>query len=56
MLANDDHTVALMHVTAERNGKTLDMSYALIFHIEDGRIVEGWDIWTDQSALDEFWS
>ena len=56
VLANDEHTVALMHVTAERNGKTLDMNYALILHIEDGKIVEGWDIWTDQTTLDEFWS
>ena len=56
VLANDDHTVALLHVTAAREGKTLDMNYVLILHIQDGKIVEGWETWTDQTELDEFWS
>ncbi len=56
VLANDDHTVVLAHATGEREGKKLDMDYALIFHIKDGQIVEGWDIWTDQTEVDEFWS
>jgi ketosteroid isomerase-like protein len=56
VLANDDHTVAVMHVTAEREGKKLDMNYVLVFHIKDGKIIEGWDIWADQTVLDEFWS
>ncbi len=56
VLANDDHTVAVMHVTAEREGKKLDMNAVLVFHIKDGKIVEGWDIWADQTVLDEFWS
>lgn len=56
VLANDNHTVALLHVTAAREGKTLDMNYVLILHIQDGKIVEGWETWTDQTELDEFWS
>lgn len=56
ILATDEHITALMHTTAEREGKKLDMNYALIFHVKDGKITEGWDLWTDQHAVDEFWS
>ncbi|MGP3987353.1 nuclear transport factor 2 family protein [Streptomyces sp. 3N207] len=56
VLANDKHTVALLHATASREGKELDMDYAIVFHIQDGRITEGWDLWSDQRAYDEFWS
>lgn len=56
VLANDEHILALMHATAERDGKKLDMDYVLVFHVKDGKLVEGWDLWTDQAAVDEFWS
>lgn len=56
VLANDEHVTALMHVTAERDGKNLDMDYVLILHVKDGKFVEGWDLWMDQEALDKFWS
>ena len=56
VLANDNHTVALMHVTAERDDKKLDMDYVLVFDLRDGQIVEGRGLWTDQAAYDEFWS
>lgn len=32
------------------------VTYVLVLHISDGRITEGWELWTDQGALDEFWS
>ncbi|MGH3729800.1 MAG: nuclear transport factor 2 family protein [Micromonosporaceae bacterium] len=56
VLANDAHTVALLHVTAEREQKRLDQDYALVFHIRDGVINEAWELWTDQAACDRFWS
>ena len=56
VLANDEHTVALLHVTAARDHKRLDQSYALVFHIHQGRITEAWELWTDQAACDSFWS
>ena len=56
VLADDEHIVALMHATAERDGKKLDMDYVLVFHVKEGKLVEGWDLWMDQSAVDEFWS
>ena len=56
VLADDDHTVALLRCTAQRDGKTLDMNYVLVFHIAGGKITEAWELWTDQGTLDEFWS
>jgi ketosteroid isomerase-like protein len=32
------------------------MNYVLVFHIDDGKITEDWEVWTDQTALDEAWS
>jgi hypothetical protein len=32
------------------------MNYVLVSHIDDGNTTEGWELWTDQAALDEFWS
>nr|WP_281291899.1 nuclear transport factor 2 family protein [Streptomyces tailanensis] len=56
VLANDDHTVALLHVTASREGKELDMDYALVFHIRDDKITEGWVLTADPKMYDEFWA
>lgn len=56
VLADDDHTVALLHVTASREGRVLDLDYALVLHIDDGRITEGWVVTTDPAAYDDFWS
>ena len=56
VLANDEHTVALLHATAMRSGKALDQNYVLTFHIRDGKITEAWEAWTDEAAWDEFWS
>jgi ketosteroid isomerase-like protein len=55
ILANDEHTVALLHVTAEREGRKLDQNYALVFHIRNGRIKEAWEALTDEAAWDVFW-
>ncbi|MBT2482299.1 nuclear transport factor 2 family protein [Streptomyces sp. ISL-94] len=56
VLANDEHMVGLLHVTASREAKTLDMDYALVLHVMDGLITEGWVMTTDPPAYDEFWS
>jgi uncharacterized protein len=56
VLANDDHTVAVLHATGEREGKTLDRNYVIVFHISDGKIIEAWEADTDQAAWDDFWS
>ena len=56
ILANDDHTVALLHATARRGEKTLDQDYAFVFHVRDGQIAELWEAWTEGPAWNEFWS
>lgn len=56
VLVSDDHTVALLHVTATREGKQLDMDYALVLRIRDGKITQGRVLTADPQAYDEFWS
>lgn len=56
VLANDEHVVALLHATADREGKRLDQDYAIVFHMRDGRVRAAWEIWKDQARVDEFWS
>ena len=56
ILANDDHTVALLHATARQGEKTLDQDYAFVFHVRDGQIAELWEAWTEGPAWNEFWS
>jgi len=56
VVANDEHAVALTHVTASRGGKRLDMLGADVFHIAGGKVSEGWGFAEDQRLDDEFWS
>lgn len=54
-LASDDHVVALLRTSAQRDEKTLDQNLVLIFHINDDKITEAWTVWTDAAAADAFW-
>jgi len=56
ILANDEHTVGMHRDTATRDGKSLDTNEILVFHIRDGKIVEGWEAYIDLATVDEFWS
>jgi len=56
ILADDDHTVALLHATGRRDNKTLDQDYAFVCHIRDGQIAELWEAWTEGVAWNDFWS
>jgi ketosteroid isomerase-like protein len=56
MLANDEHGVALVNTTGERNGKMLDSPIIHVFHMRDGKMTEFWSVGTDQAALDDFWA
>ena len=55
ILASDRHVVSLEHLTAQREGKLLDVELALVVRVGDGRIVEARDYFSDQNAWDEFW-
>jgi ketosteroid isomerase-like protein len=54
VLANDDHIVAFLHATADREGKRLDQEYAIVFAMRDGKIHAAWEVWKDQPSDDEF--
>jgi ketosteroid isomerase-like protein len=56
VLADDEHGVALLIATGERNGKTLNDKQAHVFHIRDGKVTEFWLHASDLYANDEFWS
>ena len=54
--ASDGRVVGIHHNTAERNGKRLDVDCCIVFEIENGRLVEGREHFSDLYAWDEFWS
>jgi uncharacterized protein len=56
ILANDEHGVALITVSAQREGKSLNDNAVQVVHISGGRITESWLHPGDQQAVDEFWS
>jgi ketosteroid isomerase-like protein len=56
VVANDEHAVALVRATAQRDGKSLDDNSVQVFHIADGKVTEVWTYPTDQEAADAFWS
>lgn len=56
VLANDEHAVALVHEKAQRDGKSLDLDSAHMFHLKDGKVTEFWALATDPQAEDAFWS
>lgn len=56
ILAGDEHVVALHRAHATREGKTYDQNEILVFHVRDGRIVEGWEAYPDLYGVDDFWA
>ncbi len=56
VLASDDHAVALITVTAQREGKSHRDNSIQLFHVRDGKVKESWIYPSDQEATDEFWS
>jgi len=56
ILANDEHTVVLTHITGSREGKTLDVRTNDTCHVVNGQVTEFWSFAEDQAAVDEFWS
>ena len=56
VVANDEHTIALVSATATRNGKTLEYKTAEIYHMRDGKIVERWAFSDDTAAIAAFFA
>ena len=55
MLANDEHGVALVTMSATRGGESFEGRVVHVFHMNDGKMTEFWAIPEDQSRYDEFW-
>jgi ketosteroid isomerase-like protein len=53
VLADDEHCVALVAVSASRGGRTITVNAMDVTHLRDGKVVEWWAIPTDQYAFDE---
>jgi ketosteroid isomerase-like protein len=56
VVANDDHAIALVNVTARRGDRTLDYRTAEIFHVRDGKITARWAFSDDTMAITEFFA
>ena len=53
LLADDEHGVALVVLTASRGGRSVEIKETHVFHMRDGKVVEFWNASTDQYAFDE---
>lgn len=56
LLAGDDHAVALVRASGERNGASRTFDAAHVWHVRDGKATEFWGMSTTQYEDDEFWS
>jgi len=56
VVANDDHTLALVSATATRGGATFQYQTVEILHFSDGKVVDRWSFANDSQAVGEFFS
>jgi uncharacterized protein len=56
ILVGNSHVVALQHATGERSGKKLDLLACQLITVRHGRIESMQGFYSDQYALDAFWS
>lgn len=56
VVANDDHTVALVETTATREGRSFTYRTAEIMHIRDGKVTARWAFSDDTAAINEFFA
>ncbi len=56
VLTSDEHAVTLVRERAVRGERTLEFDRVVVYHLEEGRIVETWSYDFDPYALDAFWT
>lgn len=54
VLANDEHTVALVEWSAQRDGRDMRGQEIAVYHLRDGVVTEVWFTANDPDAVDEF--
>lgn len=53
VFADDEHGVALVAVTASRDGRSINVNGVHVMHLRGGKVTEFWNTSTDQYAIDE---
>jgi uncharacterized protein len=53
--ASDDHVIALVGASAERDGLVVDLPRIHVWHVRDGGLSELWLHPIDQDAFDAYW-
>lgn len=56
VVANDEHTIALVTATATMGGRSLTYRTAEIMHIRDGKISERWAFSDDTDRINRFFA
>ena len=56
VVANDDHTLALVSATATRGSATFHYQTVEILHFADGKVIDRWSFANDSQAVGEFFS
>ena len=56
VVANDTHGVVLVTFHGERDGQTVALRSADIWHLADGKVTEHWSFFEDQAAADKLFS
>ena len=56
VVADDDHAVALLEVSASRNDRSFVSKQAAVYHMRDGQTVEAWFLYADGAAVDELFA
>lgn len=51
VVANDEHAVALVTVTASRGGQSLTTNQSAVFHLRSGQTTEAWFHYPDGAAV-----
>ncbi len=54
VVANDEHCIQLVNVTATVDGRELEYRTAEIYHMRDGKITERWAFSDDTQRINEF--
>ena len=56
VVANDEHTIALVNATGRRGDQTLEYRTAEIMHFRDGKVTERWAFSNDTEAIAKFFA
>ena len=56
VLADDEHSAALLTQHATRNGRSITTNVVHVGHLRDGRTSEFWAAFTDPAAIVDFWA